>query len=86
MSGPHIHTPAHDAPRSRTACVYRIAELMKRFSAMQEERTGRWFLFDLEKGQRVEPAIYDSEELARAGARLQSAWAIYELFEPALGR
>lgn len=63
---------------TRMELVHRIAELMGRYRVAQSGKKVR--ILDMENAGAVLPAEYENEDHAKAGARLQAAYDIYDLF------
>lgn len=68
--------PAH----TRTSRIYRIAELFQRYR-VREVKPGQWKIADAERQCELLPPEYHTKELAEAGARMQAACDIAELFD-----
>lgn len=60
----------------------RISELMLRYRPERLGKGERWGIRDKELGAMVGLADYESEDLARAGCRLQAAADIERLYTP----
>lgn len=75
--------PAH----SRVSRIHRVAELIVRYRHCTDDK-GRHRIRDMESDRpnAMLPAIYADEDMARAGARLQAACDIHELFDEREGR
>lgn len=69
-------------PYSGTSRRCRISELMRRYKAAPGAVVGRYDVVDLETGTRPITG-YTTEDMARAGARLQAARDIEALFDGA---
>lgn len=67
-----------EVARSRVATIFRIAELMRRYEAI--EVAGKWRIRNRETAE-VQPSDYAEESLARSGARLACAADILALFD-----
>ena len=70
---------------ARTSTIYRIAELIGRYRAEHDTKVGNWRGYDIERGERI-PAVYESEDAARAGCRLAAACDVHALFDCREGR
>ena len=64
--------------QARTSRIYRIAELMRRYS--HEAAGARFKVRDRETGELL-PADYGDESMAKAGAALTAACEIHALFD-----
>lgn len=64
--------------QARTTREFRIAELIKRFKAV--EHGGKWRVLDGETRD-FTPPTYTDEAMAKAGARLTAACTIIDYFE-----
>ena len=67
----------------RTARLYRIAELIRRYRPVLAG--GEWRLMDRQAGGLC-PPTYDTEALAQAGAELMAACDIDALYDEPVGR
>ena len=84
MSAELVASTKPAAKPTRMALVHRVAELMGRYRPALKGK--HWRLVDLESAGDILPAEYGDEDTARAGARLQAGYDIYDLFNSTEGR